>query len=204
MKVQTTIVGVALGIVVALTACSSSGGQGAVISGTVTSGGGAAASGVGAGSGQGSATGGLPGSGTGDGTGADATIVAGAATSTPGDATSAAQMPILITADPAAAKFSQGVMSATAGVPLAVKFNNPSPNQHNWVLVQPGQEDAVAKAAASANGDLTSIQGVIAWSKPIANGTVTIDVPPLQQGGYVYMSTMPGDYPQMKGALNVR
>lgn len=147
------------------------------------------------------------GSGTGDGSGSDASTNPGGVTATAGGesgtATASNATPISISADPSANKFSQGVMQAPAGSPLQINFLNPAQKEHNWVLVKEGQEQAVVDAAKN-NSDLSQVEGVIAWSKPVANGSATIDVPPLEQGGYKYISTVPGDYPEMQGALNVR
>lgn len=139
------------------------------------------------------------GSGTGNGSGSDATDATATAMEGADQATT-----IAISADPSGSRFSQGVMSAPAGSKLAINFNNPSNKPHTWVLVQAGKEQAVADAAAAKGGNAQNIDGVIAWSEVVTNSTVTINVPPLKTGGYTYLSTMPGDYPQMKGALNVR
>lgn len=109
-------------------------------------------------------------------------------------------------ADPSGAlKFQQAALQVQAGQPFSVAFNNPSPLQHNWVLVEPGQEDAVANAAAAKNGDPTGIPGVIAGKPPVNGGSNdTIDVPPQQAGDYPYICTVPGHYAAgMKGQLTV-
>lgn len=107
--------------------------------------------------------------------------------------------------DPGAARYNQGVMSVPANTAATINYNNPAPDQHNWVLVEPGQEQAVADAAEAKGGDPEGIDGVIAWSETIAGGETTIDIPPLQVGGYPYICTVPGHFETgHKGALNVR
>ncbi|MDP9310740.1 MAG: plastocyanin/azurin family copper-binding protein [Chloroflexota bacterium] len=111
-----------------------------------------------------------------------------------------------ITNSPSEPLYSQGVMQAPIGSPIVVQYNNPSDQPHNWVLVQPGQEQAVADAAEAKNGDPSNIEGVIAWSETITGSTTNIEVPPLPEtGGYPYICTVPGHYEAgHKGALNVR
>ena len=58
-----------------------------------------------------------------------------------------------VTADPSGQlKFQPETLEATAGQPISVSFKNPAPVQHNWVLVMPGQEQAVADIAANKGG----------------------------------------------------
>jgi uncharacterized cupredoxin-like copper-binding protein len=109
-------------------------------------------------------------------------------------------------ADPVQLKFQQETMQAAANQPITVNFNNPSTaNPHNWVLVQPGQEDAVANAAIAKNGDPTGIAGVIAGGKPITNSQEAVTVPAQPAGTYPYICTVPGHYlAGMKGTLTVQ
>lgn len=111
-----------------------------------------------------------------------------------------------VAADPVQLVFAQTALEATAGQPITVNFNNPSTSlPHNWVLVQPGQEDAVATAAAPKNGDPTGIQGVIQGGKPITGSQEAITVPAQQAGTYPYICTVPGHYQAgMKGTLTVK
>lgn len=156
------------------------------------------------------------GSGTGDGTGSDATATASEATdtaqTTTADSAGTGQDPtsnvltLAISNNPGEALYNQGVMLAPVGSPIVVNYDNSSQEPHNWVLVQPGKEQAVAEAAKAKNGDPANIEGVIAWSPPIAGSSTTIDVPPLPEpGDYPYICTVPGHYEAgHKGALNVR
>lgn len=129
---------------------------------------------------------------SGDGSGAEAAGEGGGGTA--------------VAADPTGQlKYQQTEMEAAAGQDLSVEFSNPSPVQHNWVLVQPGQEDAVATAAAGKNGDPTGIPGVIAGRPPIQGGSETIPVPAQPPGSYSYICTVPGHYAAgMKGTLTVK
>ncbi|HEY0602594.1 MAG TPA: plastocyanin/azurin family copper-binding protein [Herpetosiphonaceae bacterium] len=106
--------------------------------------------------------------------------------------------------DPGAPRYNQGVMSVPANTAATISYNNPSQDQHNWVLVEPGQEQAVADATEANGGNPEGVDGVIAWSETIAGGETTIDIPPLQAGGYPYICTIPGHFEAgHKGALNV-
>ena len=112
-----------------------------------------------------------------------------------------------VTADPSGQlKFQPETLEATAGQPISVSFKNPAPVQHNWVLVMPGQEQAVADAAASKGGDATGVAGVIAMTSVLnANGDEIKEVPAQQAGTYSYICTVPGHYAAgMKGTLTVK
>ncbi|MBV9786806.1 MAG: auracyanin [Chloroflexi bacterium] len=124
---------------------------------------------------------------------------------TGGTGGTAAGSTVSVAADPVQLKFAEGALTATGGQPITVNFNNPSTTlQHNWVLVQPGQEDAVATAAAAKNGDATGLAGVIAAGKPITGSQEAISVPAQQAGTYPYICTVPGHYQAgMKGTLTV-
>jgi uncharacterized cupredoxin-like copper-binding protein len=112
---------------------------------------------------------------------------------------------LAVAADPAQLKFAQTELTGKADQPLSVAFDNPSAAlPHNWVLVPPGQEDAVAGAAVATNGDPTGIQGVIAGGKPITGSQETVNVPPQPAGTYSYICTVPGHYAAgMKGTLTL-
>jgi uncharacterized cupredoxin-like copper-binding protein len=121
-----------------------------------------------------------------------------------GGAEPAAGGQLPVAADPAALKFEQESLTGKAGQGFQVAFNNPSALQHNWVLVEPGQEQAVADAAAAKNGDPTGVTGVIVGTMPIANSSATVDVPPREAGTYPYICTVPGHYAAgMKGTLTI-
>lgn len=113
---------------------------------------------------------------------------------------------VTVASDATQIKYVETTLEATAGQPITVNFNNPSTTlPHNWVLVQPGQEDAVANAAIATNGDPTGLQGVIAGGKPITGSQETVSVQAQQAGTYPYICTVPGHYQAgMKGTLTVK
>jgi len=128
------------------------------------------------------------------GTGGNATAAQGAAT-------------LEVQADPSGAlAFQQTTLEATAGQPVSVNFGNPAPLPHNWVLVQPGQEQAVVDATTAKNGEAAGVAGVIAGSKVLnADGKETVAVPAQAAGTYPYICTVPGHYAAgMKGTLTVK
>lgn len=102
--------------------------------------------------------------------------------------------------------FAPTTLSATAGGPITVNFKNPAPVEHNFVLVQSGQEQAVADAAAAKNGDATGISGVIQSGGVLkAGGTESFEIPAQTAGSYPYICTVPGHYAAgMKGTLTVK
>ncbi len=115
-----------------------------------------------------------------------ASAAAGAADDTAG---------LTVAADPSGAlKFQQATLQAPAGSGFPVNFANSAPLQHNWVLVEPDQAEAVATAAQAKGGDPSGIPGVIAGGKPISNSSETVEVPALEPGTYPYICTVPGHY----------
>jgi uncharacterized cupredoxin-like copper-binding protein len=140
---------------------------------------------------------------------ADPSIIAAApdAPGSDGDNTAASGPTALESnADPGGQlKFAEETLNAAAGQALTVSFNNPSPLQHSWVLVQPGQEESVNQAASAKGGDPAGVEGVIAGS-PVVNGNAnaTVNVPALEPGSYPFICTVPGHLAAgMKGTLNV-
>jgi uncharacterized cupredoxin-like copper-binding protein len=119
----------------------------------------------------------------------------------------AAAAPLAVAADPTGAlAFQQKTLSAAANQAFSVTFNNPAALQHNWVLVQPGQEQAVADAAGAKGGDATGVAGVIAAGKVLnPNTNETINVPATAAGTYTYICTVPGHYASgMVGQLTIQ
>jgi len=128
----------------------------------------------------------------------------GGATSGGGEAASGGTT-VQVAADVAAFVYQQTTLEAAANQPITVNFNNPAALEHNWVLVQPGQEQAVADAATAKNGDPTGITGVIAGGKPITNASETINVEAQPAGTYPYICTVPGHYAAgMKGTMTIK
>lgn len=100
-------------------------------------------------------------------------------------------------------------LTAPAGQPITVNFSNPqsSGQPHNWVLVQPGQEDAVATAAAGNGGNVPAgTAGALAAGAVLqAGNSEPVQVPAQQAGTYSYICTFPGHYQAgMKGTLTVQ
>ena len=102
--------------------------------------------------------------------------------------------------------------TVSAGQPVHLVFHNNSTMKllpHNWVLVKPGTEAAVAAAGlkkGEAGGYLdTQDADVIAYS-PLAAMGATVEVTfnaPSAPGTYPYICTVPGHYMKMKGTLVV-
>jgi uncharacterized cupredoxin-like copper-binding protein len=115
---------------------------------------------------------------------------------------------VSVSADPSGTlAFQQTTLSGPANSEIPVTFSNPAPVQHNWVLVQPGQEDAVAAAGAANNGAVPDgTAGVIvAGSVLDANGEETITVPATPAGQYTYICTVPGHYQAgMRGTMTLQ
>lgn len=96
-------------------------------------------------------------------------------------------------------------------VHVVVKSNGTSPAtmSHNWVLVKPGTEEAVATAGVAAGEASNYVKSgdanVIAFT-PLAKGQgmtadVTFTAP--AKGTYPYICTFPGHYQTMKGVMTV-
>jgi uncharacterized cupredoxin-like copper-binding protein len=124
---------------------------------------------------------------------ADPSLIAAGAPVDGGVAGEAAA-PVEVAADEAALAYQQTSLTGPADAAFTVNFNNPAAVEHNWVMVEPGQEDAVAAAASAAGGDPTGIDGVIAGHDPIATGSVSVPVPATPAGTYTYLCTVPGHY----------
>jgi uncharacterized protein len=110
-------------------------------------------------------------------------------------------------------KFDKASMNAKAGSEVKLTFKNGASKtsglQHNWVLVKPGQLDAVAQASMNAGADKNWIAegpDVVAHTKLVNAGekeTITFTAPS-EPGDYPYMCTFPGHYTTMKGILHVK
>jgi plastocyanin len=93
-----------------------------------------------------------------------------------------------------------------------VTFTNSSTvNQHNWVLVNGGDDvaarvDEAATAIGPDGGYLPSGPDVIAGNRVLNPGeNATISVPATPAGTYTYICTVPGHYAAgMKGTLTVQ
>lgn len=110
-----------------------------------------------------------------------------------------------VSADPVLLQYQQTSFSVAADQETTITFNNPAAVPHNFVVVEPGQESAVAAATITTNGDPTGIDGVLAGGAPIATSSEPITIPALQAGTYPYICTVPGHYQAgMQGTLTVQ
>lgn len=160
-----------------------------------------------------------PGSGTGDGTGSDASTGALESTTQPeiegaNGAATATSTGDESQGDPNVTVLSLGVggeppaytrlnLTAPADRELQISFANSTAKPHNWVLVEPGKEQAVADSKAEGSA-LANVDGVIAWGETVTGGETRITVPPLPRGDYPYLSTLGDEAGQLKGVLNVQ
>ena len=102
-------------------------------------------------------------------------------------------------------RFEPDTLQVAADQPFTVVLNNPSSQPHNFVLVEPGQEQAVATAAGS-DGDIDEdAEGVINAGDVVqAGGDEDIDFEGLSAGEYTYICTVPGHFAAgMVGTLTV-
>jgi plastocyanin len=99
-------------------------------------------------------------------------------------------------------------ITVPSGQQITVTFNNnSSTQQHDWVLVNGGDDVAssVDAAAVGQGGDPTGIPEVIAASAILdAGGSEQVQFQAPPSGEYAYICTVPGHYAAgMKGTLTV-
>ena len=111
-----------------------------------------------------------------------------------------------VSAAETALAFAQTELTAPASQSLTVNFTNPAALQHNWVLVQPGEQEAVVQAAQPNGGTVPpGTPGVIVAGPVITNSSEQILVDPLESGEYPYVCTVAGHYGAgMAGTLTVQ
>ncbi len=109
--------------------------------------------------------------------------------------------------------YAQAALTAPAGSTITLKLvNTTNPDDeigHNWVLVKPGQEDAVLASGAKAGDDGDWLDphdpGIVAATKLIegnADDSVTFTAP--EPGTYPFLCTFPDHYAGgMKGTLTI-
>jgi azurin len=107
-------------------------------------------------------------------------------------------------------KFDVTKITAAAGQAVHLTLENKPPGTlpHNWALVKPGTEAAVAAAGLPkglAGGYVAEGPDVLAHTAMIAPGRSTelSFNAPAEPGNYPYICTFPGHYMLMKGVLEV-
>lgn len=143
------------------------------------------------------------------GGGSDQEPAEGNSGGTGGGASAAAATTLEVSADPnGALGFVPATLTAPAGQPFTVNFDNPASTNvpHNWVVVEQGQEQAVAQAALATGGDVPEdTPGLLVDADVLqAGNSEEIEVEGLEAGTYSYICTFPGHYPSMKGTLTVQ
>jgi plastocyanin len=119
-----------------------------------------------------------------------------------GDGAVSNQLEVAATAGTA---YEQTELNAPAGQELTVTFTNPAQLPHNWVLVEPGQEQAVVDAADAEGNVPEDTPGALAIGEIIVAASEEIPVQPLEPGEYTYLCTFPGHYAGgMAGTLIVQ
>lgn len=121
----------------------------------------------------------------------------------------AAATTLQVSADPSGAlAFQPTSLTAPADQPFTVNFENPSgANQpHNFVVIEQGQEQAVAQAGLATQGDVPEdTAGLLVDADVLQPGnSEEIEVEGLPAGTYTYICTYPGHYPSMQGTLTVQ
>lgn len=127
----------------------------------------------------------------------------------PAPAPAAPRVELEITAKASTMTYDKASLTVPAGseVHLVMKNSKPGALSHNWVLVNPGKEAAVAAAglpAGPAGNYLTPGPDVLAFTPLAQPGTdteVTFKAPAV--GTYPYICSFPGHYMMMKGTLTV-
>lgn len=107
--------------------------------------------------------------------------------------------------------FDKTTLTATAGQQVTLNFkNNSAVQQHNWVLVQGGEAEAQAVADAGLTAGLEAdylpadkANVVVNTDVVDPNGTDSETFTAPAAGTYLYICTVPGHYPLMKGTLTV-
>lgn len=107
--------------------------------------------------------------------------------------------------------FDKTTLTATAGQEVTLNFQNTSAaQQHNWVLVNGGEDIAGPIATEGLTAGLDAQYLPADTSNIIANtevleggesGSVSFTAP--AAGTYLYICTVPGHYPLMQGTLTV-
>jgi azurin len=119
---------------------------------------------------------------------------------------------IRLSVTPGQMKYDQPEITAKAGKPIALVFNNPDVLQHNVVISKPG---SMEKIGAAANAMMTQADGFAKAFKPdlpeVLGGTplvnpgetVLLKLDPLTPGDYPVLCTFPGHWLLMRCTLKV-
>lgn len=107
--------------------------------------------------------------------------------------------------------FDKTTLTVAAGQSVTINFkNNSAAQQHNWVLVNGGEDVASQVANAGLTAGLENAYlppdraNVIAATEVLnggQSGSVTFTAP--AAGTYLFICTVPGHYPLMQGTLTV-
>ena len=113
-------------------------------------------------------------------------------------------------------KYDKAVLEVSAGKKVKLIFENPDHMQHNWLLVKPGQYEAVGALAdqmlvadaqqAMAAEFVPDSPAILAKSALLAPGATEeiIFTAPARPGDYPYLCTFPGHWRIMHGVLRVK
>ncbi|MCG8352794.1 MAG: plastocyanin/azurin family copper-binding protein [Chloroflexales bacterium] len=115
-----------------------------------------------------------------------------------------------LTADEITFEYDKTSLTATAGQEVTLTLNNPAAIEHNWVLVNGGED--VAQAVNDAGivvgvdagyipEDQSQIIAFTELAQPGDSASVTFTAP--AAGTYMYLCTVPGHFVTMKGTLTV-
>ena len=108
--------------------------------------------------------------------------------------------------------YDKTLLEAKPGQSVSLTFHNVATSpamQHDWVLVKPGKEEAVATAAIAAGPgkdympDSPDILAHTKLTKPGESDSITFKAPDVP-GDYPYICTYPGHFALMKGILRVQ
>ncbi len=110
-------------------------------------------------------------------------------------------------------QFAPRQLTAKAGAPIVIAFNNPDLMQHNFVLGKPGSLQAIGQAAnalipqpdAIKKAYVPSVPQVIASTALLnPNDTAIVILPSLAPGDYPFLCTFPGHWILMQGVLTIK
>jgi len=104
-------------------------------------------------------------------------------------------------------KWNPEQLQAPADQAFTVNFENAAEGlQHNFVIVQPGSEDAIAQEALEDGGEVEADgERILAATNLVEGGDDDeLEVEALQAGNYSYICTVAGHAASMRGTLTVQ